>query len=259
MMHQITTKPISAEHVLGQQRQCVDRVGIAGVGVIQADPIEIEKLRLDPGVAPAGQVSILRHSERQTVLGIAAVLRVIATIPDLGPFDHWGTIVSPCRPGRAETAAHIEKFHKVGVRGIGPHAIPTLSLHAGAATLSIILGAHGPVFGVSGGPAHVEEGLLAGLTSQLPRDDSGTWLVLTDWVGDADSGFGLAVAMALVPFNDRMQDLSLSFCPGVLTAERPQPAGLNGLAEFFGQFASGRWDCPLECGGQLSVSRGGLA
>jgi len=257
MMHQITTPRISAQQVLGQQRQRVDRAGIAGIGVIQADRIEIEKLRLDPGAAPADQVSILRHSERQTVLGNAAVLRVIAANTDLGPFDHWGTIVSPCRPGRAETAAHIEKFHKVGVRGIGPHAIPTLSLHAAAATLSIVLGAHGPVFGVSGGPTHVEDGLLSGLTSQLARDDPGTWLVLTDWEGDTDSGFGLAVAMALVPFAARNQDLSLSYCLGGRTAERP-PASLNGLAEFLDQSASSRWDCPLECG-QLSVSRGGLA
>lgn len=257
-MHQITTKPISAEHVLGHQRQRVDRVGIAGVSVIQANRIEIENLRLNPGTAPIAEASILRHSECQTVLGVAAVLKVIEANPVLGPFDHWGTIVSPCRPGRAETTTQIEKFHKVGVRGIGPHTIPTLSLHAGAATLSIILGAHGPVFGVSGGPAHVEDGLLAGLTSQLARNNSGTWLVFTDWGGDAGSGFGLAVAMALVPFTDRIRDWSLSYCPGVQTRERP-PAGLNGLAEFLRRCGSSRWDCPLACGGQFSLCRGGLA
>jgi hypothetical protein len=166
-------------------------------------------------------------------------------------------IVAPRWQGRSGTAAFIEKFHAIGVRGIGPQAIPNLCLHAGAATVSLCLAAHGPVFGAGGGPAHVTDGLLAALAVQLGRDTPGTWLALTEWDGDETAGCGRAVALALVPAIHRGVPWTLSLRPGApLTRPtlrpEPPPVRLADLANFLTDPAGARWDGPFD-GGEFSL------
>jgi hypothetical protein len=232
-----------------------DRVVVAAVGLVEADAAELARLRaaIQP---PAAEGRILKHSTEQTVLAVAAVVRA-AEAGSLGSFDDWGVIVAPRWLGRAGTAAVVERFHAVGVRGVGPHAIPNLSMHAAAATVSLCLGAHGPVFGAGGGPGHVADGLLAGLAAQLGRDSPGTWLALTEWDGDETAGEGRAIALALAPADIRQHQghptLMLSYHLGRASSELDVPR-LAGLMKFLGRTIAARWDCPIEGGAELSLT-----
>jgi hypothetical protein len=225
-------------------------VGIAAVAVVSADAAELARLRTDPGVVADGR--ILRHADEQTVLALAAVRR--AAVDSLGPFADWGVIVAPRWQGRAGTATFVERFHAIGVRGVGPHAIPNLCLHAGAATVSLCLGARGPVFGAGGGPAHVTDGLLAALAVQLGRDTPGTWLILTEWDGDAGDGHGRAAALALVPATNPGAMWTLSMLPK--NSPLSGVCRLAGLADFFADPAGNRWDGPFD-GGEFSLTAEG--
>jgi hypothetical protein len=216
-----------------------DSVAIAAVGLASADQAELVCLQESD--------RNLRHADEQTILALAAVRRGTESLPPVS-FDNWGVIVSPRWQGRSGTTAFIERYHEIGVRGIGPHAIPNLSLHAAAATVSLCLGARGPVYGAGGGPAHVGDGLLAGLTAQLARTDAGTWLVLTEWDGE----IGRSVALALVSDDDMSSSSRL-----VLKADEPHanwiPATLSGLVDYLANPVNRRWDCPLDGGGELSI------
>ena len=262
-----------------------DSVGVAAVGVVTADAADLSGLRTNPTLDSDGR--ILRHANEQTVLALTAVRRA-AEAAHLGPFDDWSVIVAPRWQGRSGTTAFIERFHAVGVRGIGPHAIPNLSLHACAATVSLGLAARGAVFGAGGGPFHVTDGLLAALTVQLGRDTPGTWLAITEWDGDESAGFGRAVALSLVPVKDAGARWMLSMgcrswaeppashdvaqsghivarsraglprksCHDVAALGHVVPTRLAGLAEFFSKPAGARWDCPFD-GGEFSLTAGG--
>lgn len=233
----------------------VDRVSVAAVGLVEADAAELARLRAET-VPPAAESRVLRHSDEQTVLAVAAVLRAAAATP-LGPFGDWGVIVAPRWLGRSGTANVVERFHSLGVRGVGPHAIPNLSMHAAAATVSLCLGARGQMFGAGGGPAHVADGLFAALAAQIGRGTPGTWLALTEWDGDETAGAGRAVALALTPAHSGSDGQGapwvLSLQPGVPPATWG-PVGLAGLAEFLTIPTGARWDCPLDGGGELSLT-----
>jgi hypothetical protein len=249
-------------------------VQVAASSIVTADAAEIARLRTDPGPAAGADLPNLRHADEQTVLAVAAVLRAASTRP-LGPFTEWGVIAAPRWPGRFGVAAAIEKFHAVGVRGVGPQAIPNLCLHAAAATVSLAVAAHGPVYGTGGGPAHVADGLLAGLTAQIARETPGTWLVLTNWDGNQSDGVGRAVALALVPGGTSgslftllvgWQGDPLRGYPGLRrawsgTATPCKDSGratpvLAGLAEFLARPNGERWDHPLDGGGELTLAAG---
>jgi hypothetical protein len=235
-----------------QPKRSVDRVGVAAVGIVIADAVEVARLRADPGPTNAGEGRNLRHSDEQTILALAAVLRATEG-SDLGPFDDWGVITAPRWQARFGTVAAIEKFHAVGVRGVGPQAIPNYCLHAAAGTVSLCLGAHGPVFGAGGGPGHVADGLLAALAAQLGRDTTGTWLILADWDGGQADGAGRSVALALVPANTAATPWTLSLHPRE-SSGKVGPSRLAGLVNFLADGSARRWDCPVDGGGELSVT-----
>lgn len=230
----------------GRDNLVTERVRVAAVGTIIANSDDIARLRGDP------QMELPRHADEQTVLALAAVRQAAAT-RDLGEFTDWGVVVAPRWQGRFGTAAAIAKFHAVGVRGLGAHAIPNYCLHAPAATVGIAIGAHGPVFGAGGGPGHVADGLLAGLTTQLAGHTPGTWLALTDWADDLATGTGRAVALALVPHGSASGPRSLTFRPGIVSST---PAHLVGLLDFLADPTAVRWDCPVS-GGELTLAAGG--
>ena len=144
----------------GRGTPAVDRVAVAAAYVVTGDLATVNRLRTAPGPAGNPPASLLRHADDQAVLAAAAVLHAAAAAPHLGPFADWAVVASPCELGRFGCGSVIEKFHTDGVRGVPPHAIPNLCLHAAAATVSIALAARGPSFGTGGGPGHVADGLL---------------------------------------------------------------------------------------------------
>jgi hypothetical protein len=258
MMH--SPKPATAQLTMAggrtrrAPRPAVNCVGVAAVGLIAADAAEVDRLRADPNDGRA-----LRHADEQTVLALAAVRRAAET-SGLGPLDDWGVIVSPRWQGRSGTTMFVERYHAIGMRGIGPHAIPNLCLHAGAATVSLCLGAGGPVFGAGGGPHHVTDGLLTSLATQLGRQTPGTWLALTEWEGADVAGHGRAVALALSPTSRRDGPATpwtltmLPREPGAVTAGYSMPpVDLAELADFFSGPAGVRWDAPFD-GGEISLT-----
>lgn len=235
-----------------------NQVAVAAIGLVAADHTELARLRAETQ-PPAAENRVLRHSDEQTVLAVAAVLEAASSVR-LGPFDDWSVIVAPRWFGRSGTANVIERFHTLGYRGVGPQSIPNLSMHAAAATVSLCLAARGQMFGAGGGPAHVADGLFAALAAQIGRGTPGTWLALTEWEGDEVAGSGRAVAMALAPIHFRPAGLgapwTLSRHPGPARAAC-KPVGLVGLADFLARATAARWDCPLDGGGELSLTAEG--
>jgi hypothetical protein len=157
---------------------------LAAAGVVAASLAELPALRDQPGGpnAPPVPSRFLRHSDEQTVVGLAAVLRAMDNVAlrDMR-YGDWGVVAAPVFPGRMSGAGTFTKFREGGCAAISPHIIPQNSLHSVAGAISICLGMHGPNFGIGGGPDALAEGLTVALglvdQSSLP----GLWLVLTQW------------------------------------------------------------------------------
>ena len=157
---------------------------LAAAGVVAASLAELPALRDQPGGpnAPPVPSRFLRHSDEQTVVGLAAVLQAMGSsaLRDTC-YDDWGVVAAPVFPGRMGGAGTFTKFREGGCAAISPHIIPQNSLHSVAGAISICLGMHGPNFGIGGGPDALAEGLTVALglvdQSSLP----GLWLVLTQW------------------------------------------------------------------------------
>jgi hypothetical protein len=157
---------------------------LAAVGVVAASLAELPALRDQPGGpnAPPVPPRFLRHSDEQTVVGLAAVLQAMgsSTLRDMR-YDDWGVVAAPVFPGRMGGAGTFTKFREGGCAAISPHIIPQNSLHSVAGAISICLGMHGPNFGIGGGPDALAEGLTVALGLVDQSDLPGLWLVLTQW------------------------------------------------------------------------------
>ena len=139
--------------------------GLAGWGVVRIPWGEIAQRRKEPG--PAGELKPTAHlklADEQTVVACAAVLNACARAgwaPER--FADWGVLAAPTYIGRARLAPSFRRFQKSGVRGVSPLIIPTMSNHTVAGTLCLILGSHGPNFGIGGSTPMVDELLLNAL------------------------------------------------------------------------------------------------
>jgi len=241
----------------------VEECAVPAWGVI-AVPLEaIPALRKAPGEAPgiALPPNFLKHADEQTVLAVAAILRALTDFPmPIPSLEEWAIVAAPRYFGRIGAANTIRRFRSDGPRGPSPMAVPTLSLHAVSACISLALETRGPSFGVGGGPDNIPEGLLAGLSLQLEDRPPGTWLILSEWDEEPVPGtspMGRAVALALTDRGAVSDRLRLRLLPGTpcpSTATR-----LRGLAEFLAAPARGRWSCPLEWGGELQLAAEGGA
>jgi hypothetical protein len=157
--------------------------------------------RDDPGSLPTGQMPrrFLRHADEHSVVACRAVLTAIATRPPTAP-DHspdgpsntagrhplaseaWGVLAASCGAGRIMGAASLAAMKRSGAAGVSTHVVPQCSLHAAASSLSVLLGLHGPHFGIGGGPEAFGEALVVAVaTLDLVPPDGGLWLVLTGW------------------------------------------------------------------------------
>ena len=250
--------------------------GLRAFGVVRATPDAIAGLRLKPGPALAGpfRPNLLKHSDEQTVVSLAAVLTAVQRfgLQD-EDFTAWGAVAAPRWMGRPRAAAALNKFHREGVSGASPMVVPHLSLHAVSGTLSQVLRLHGPNFGVGSGPGNVAEGLLAAVALFAEGHLPGLWLMLSQWDPEpapddlgrvASPAACCAAALALVPVTadftgPRLRVLPPS--PHVLTSLLPTvPVDVGSLADFLeGSATAASWSCPLDWGGrvelQLSVAR----
>jgi hypothetical protein len=248
--------------------------GVEAVGWVQAPSADWPALRQNPGRLPgrSGTSSALRHAEDQTILGLAAMLKALEQrYGDQPPNPDWGVVAAPCFLGRLGAATFMERFRRQGCIGISPQNIPNLSLHAMSGTLTMLLGIHGPNFGVGGAHGNVAEGLLAALALQSEPSCPGVWLVLTECrpepipdlqgrniatnaVGHAVA-FGLSASPAVqlgLEFRLRMEGPS---GPPVTVAD------LVGFLSDPGGGGSRHWECPLPGGGRIELvdRRAGLA
>lgn len=181
-------------------------------------------------------------SDEQTLLAIAAVLGATdqAGWQDRS-FTDWGVIAAPQFLGRVRLTAVLERFRKQSVRGASPLTVPHLSLHAVAATISVIIGSQGPSFGAGGAPGIIRDGLLNGLATVQGRGLPGLWLVTSCWTPEP-SGIdpnqlpepvaGHSVALALVPADstDANHELSIRRHEMRLAVAAP-PVGVADLRE----------------------------
>jgi hypothetical protein len=184
---------------------------LAAWGVVVASVAELPALRDQPGGpdAPAIAPRFLRHSDEQTVVGLAAVLRAMSDAALRGTcYDDWGVVAAPVFPGRLGGAGTFTKFHEGGPAAISPHIIPQHSLHSVSSAISICLGMRGPNFGIGGGRQALAEGLTVAMSLVDQSTLPGLWLVLTQWAPEpVPDGRGstqtetvcMGVALALLP------------------------------------------------------------
>ena len=199
--------------------------GVEAFGVLRLPLDEIALLRKNPGPSLGSKipVSMLKHADHQTLLGLAAILKAAN---DFGwherSFTDWGVIAAPRFLGRIPSAAVIDRFQTQGVSGMSPIIIPTLSLHAPAGSLSLAIKSHGFNYGVGGGPGHLTEALLAGLAARDDGDVPGVWVVATGFdpepIPDVAGNsivptLGYAVALALVAESTGRTRLNLRIVP----------------------------------------------
>ena len=153
-------------------------------GTARATAEDIPALRVMPAPVadepfPSG---LLKHSDEQTVVGLAAVLQAIRDHSLAGQsFREWGVLAAPRFLGRATLASALQRFALEGAWGVSPHLIPHRSLHSVSGTVSQALGIRGPNFGVGGGPLSVAEVMLTGAALLAEHRVPGVWLVISGW------------------------------------------------------------------------------
>ena len=185
--------------------------GIAAHGAVRASMNDIAKLRSNPGpyrgepFAP----TLLRNSDEQTVVGLAAVLQAIERFR-LSPsaLTDWGLVAAPRYLGRLCMAQALDNFQRTGPSLVSPLIVPHRSLHSLSGTLSLALDLRGPNLSAGGGPGALADGLQTALALVQEPNLPGIWLVLTEWDPEPTPDVRgqatqpctcLGVALALVP------------------------------------------------------------
>ncbi len=250
-------------------------LGVAAYAALRAPADAIAALRQNPGVHAGGPVppSLLRHSDEQTVVALAAVLRAIHE-HGLGAasFTEWGVVAAPRFLGRSAFIATLQRFTAEGAWGVSPQVIPHRSLHSLAGTISQVLGARGPNLGAGGG-VHGEEAAVLTVASLLALDDlPGVWAVFSGWEQEpvAQGGTETAIpsacaaaALALVRATRSQAGFRLSIMPGAAAdhagAEFPGLLGEFSLESVVAAFAGDAGPCrdarwQLSDGGRIEIS-----
>jgi hypothetical protein len=247
---------------------------------LQIPAEELPTLRRQPGptIRATLPANFLKHSDDQSVAGLAVVLRAIEKGSLQGTdFTAWGIVAAPQFLGRATLVSALQRFAAEGAWGMSPHFIPHRTQHAVAGTISQALKIHGPNFGTGGGRTSTLEALLAGAVmvegSRLP----GAWIVLTGWdpelIPDREgnptaSTLCRAVAMALVAPRPAWRGPRLRVLPGrgdkpALIRRGAAAPSLAGLEAFLTacEMTETRatavvWE--LEGGGRLELEQAGV-
>jgi hypothetical protein len=126
--------------------------------------------------------AFVRHAEDQTIAALVVVLQALNSLPEpLPQAEQWGVLAAPEYFGREATLAALRRYSQEGPSAISPHLIPNHCLHSLAGSLSVLLGCHGPNYGVGGGPGQFLDLLLAGFCEIAQGVVPGYWLVATGW------------------------------------------------------------------------------
>ena len=218
--------------------------GIVAHALVETRLTAIAALRDRPAPlgAPALPSRFLRHCDEQAVVGVHAVLRVLAdrgaVVGDVG---RHAVIGASCQIGRLSAARTLAGLATGGGVGVSPHVVPQCSLHSVAGAVSVGLRMHGPHVGVGGGADSFAEGLFAAasLLRASPAADAPpcVWLVATEWDTEPvldDSGAPVSdpvcrgLALAIEPASSSGLSLSVH----VPAARREATASATGLADF---------------------------
>jgi hypothetical protein len=167
---------------------------VVAAAVVSASVQELPALRDQPGGpnAPPIPPRFLRHSDEQTVVGLAAVFRAMEHPALRGAcYSGWGVVAAPVFPGRLGSSDMFTKYRANGAAVVSPHSIPQYSLHSVSSAVSICLGVRGPNFGIGGGRQALAEGLTVAMSLMEQSTLPGLWLVLTQWSPEpVPDGFG---------------------------------------------------------------------
>ena len=170
----------------------LDRPQIAVAVAVECDVVaqatffasqgEIPALRKAPGLLGDAAMSpgLLRHSDEQTVVGLAALLRAVQDQGlDPGGFGEWAVLAAPRFLGREAFEKAFPLYQNEGAWGVSPHLIPAHSLHSPSGTFSQVLKAHGPNLGIGGTPGGEVEALLLAATLLAEGMIPGVWVILS--------------------------------------------------------------------------------
>jgi hypothetical protein len=228
---------------------------VAEWATLRAGGDELVKLRRQPGEARGVKLStsFLKHSDDQTVLGLAAVLKAIARRDQsVESYRDWGLVAGPKMFGRDSMAWVVARYLAEGAWGIPPHIIPHGILHADSGTISQALSLHGPNISVSGGPNACSEAFLIAASLFAENNLPGLWLVLSAFEAEkvpedaACAGMqcdAVALALKAVPsLTPSSSALRINLGPDV-------PAGLTdftlpGFSAVVQKEGTGRWRLP---------------
>src|SRR5262249_24450472 len=174
----VNSSSLSPPRLASTLVQC-DVAGYAALA-LTAERFAVLRRNTRPTVRQPISPGLLKHSDHQTVAGLAAVLQAIHAhgLANVD-FGEWGAIAGPCLLGRQACADSILRFREEGAFAISPHVIPHESLHAVSGTISQALGLHGTNFGVGGGLSAADEAVLVAATLLSENSLPGLWLILT--------------------------------------------------------------------------------
>lgn len=179
--YQETSPPPAGE---GTPDQSALRIGIVSWSGGAFGLGQLQRLRTEMRL-PEGQPlphAFVRHADEQTLAGLAAVLQTWRQLPQPLPLaEQWGVLAAPEYFGKEATLAALQRYRAEGPSAISPHLIPNHCLHSLAGSISVLLGLHGPNYGVGGGPGQFAELLLAGILETVQQPVPGFWLVATAW------------------------------------------------------------------------------
>ena len=184
-------------------------------------------------------VGLLKNSDDQTVVGVAAVLQAISSGGlSSTRFSEWGVLAAPRFIGRVTMVTLLRRFAAEGAWGVAPQLIPHRSLHSLSGTVSQALKIHGPNLGIGGGPGALTE-IFWISTAMLHGDRlAGAWIVLTGWTPEpiVESGEPLppdlrctALAMALTAARSGWRGPRIKLIPPIQRRGIAHSTAVDGL------------------------------
>jgi hypothetical protein len=225
-----------------------------------------------PGQPPF-PATLLKFSEDQTIVALAAVIRALET-SGLGntALTNWAVLAAPRSLGRLAAAESLYKFQQGGAWRISPFVIPHHSLHSVSGTISQALRLYGPNFGISGNHGAVVEGLLSSLALLEEGKVPGLWLLLSEYepepvpdvVGAClNTVVCRALALAFRPGSTGRELLWLRLVNEEPSASSAAPGPAPTVAELVRFLTSSGtepvWTCPLAWGARLEIIRSAAA
>jgi len=219
-----------------------------------------------PAGCPPLPPRFLRHCDEHTVVGIHALLRVIAGRPGRAALHDDAIVAASCQAGRLMAAKSLAQLKTGGAVTVSTHIVPQASLHSLAGAASVALGMHGPHLGVSGGPGALAEGIVAAVTLVQAAGVPRAWLVVTEWDEEPaldPQGTPLgdplvrAVALAVEPGDDSA--LSIDIRSPEIAGEPGTPGSLAAFSRALDMCGSGgalvAWTLACPWGAEVRIMR----